>query len=141
VTKQLGLEDTEAEALGHLARGGGMTPSQFGELLGMTSGGVTALTQRLERDGRIARRPHPTDKRSSLLEATPKTIEQAQAHYRDLIADMDKVAKRLPDPERDAVGRYLEQMALVSERHAERAEAAASARDAEGPPEPVELWA
>jgi DNA-binding MarR family transcriptional regulator len=95
VTKQLGLEDTEAEALAHLARTGGMTPSQLGELLGMTSGGVTALTQRLERAGRISRRPHPTDKRSTLLEATSETIEQAQAHYKDLLAEMDRVAERL----------------------------------------------
>jgi DNA-binding MarR family transcriptional regulator len=141
VTKQLGLEDTEAEALAHLARTGGMTPSQLGELLGMTSGGVTALTQRLERAGRISRRPHPTDKRSRLLEAASETIEQARAHYKDLIAEMDRVAERLADPERDAIGRYLEQLVLINERHADRAEAAASARDDAEPPEPVELWA
>jgi cell wall assembly regulator SMI1 len=35
---------------------------------------------------------------------------------------------------------HLEQMALVSERHADRAEPAASALDVDQPHEPVELW-
>jgi DNA-binding MarR family transcriptional regulator len=117
-----------------------MTASRLGRLLGLTSAGVTVLTQRLERAGRVSRRPHPTDKRCKLLETTPETIEQARAHYRDLIAEMDRVGRRLPDPERDTVGRFLEQLVLINERHAERAEAAASGRDDAEPPEPVELW-
>src|ERR687896_1618630 len=99
VTKKLGLTDAEADALGHLARTGGMMPTQLGELLGMTSGGVTALTQRLERAGHISREKHPRDKRSSILKATPEMIERAQDQYRDLIAETDRITSRLEDDE------------------------------------------
>jgi DNA-binding MarR family transcriptional regulator len=141
VTRQLGLTDTEADALAHLARSGGMTPSQLGELLGMTSGGVTALTQRLERAGHISREPHPRDKRSSVLKATPEMIERAQDQYRDLIAETDRLTARLSDDERQAIARYLEQIVLLSERHADEALAALDSPEDDQPHEPVELWA
>ena len=142
VTKRLGLTDTEAEALGHLARSGGMMPSQLGDLLGMTSGGVTALTQRLERAGHISRHPHPRDKRSFILQATPEMIEEAQGHYTALINDADRITARMSEEEREVVGRYLEQVVLMSERYAEEALAAARAAEEDHePPEPVELWA
>jgi DNA-binding MarR family transcriptional regulator len=141
VTKQLGLTDTEADALAHLARSGGMTPSQLGDLLGMTSGGVTALTQRLERAGHISREPHPRDRRSSILKATPEMIERAQDHYRQLVRDTDRITARLSEQERDTIGRYLEQVVLLSERHADDAMAALAATEDHEPHEPVELWA
>jgi DNA-binding MarR family transcriptional regulator len=141
VTKQLGLTDTEADALAHLARAGGMTPSQLGDLLGMTSGGVTALTQRLERAGHVSREPHPRDKRSSILKTTPKIIERAQAQYRKLVQDTDRVTARLSDSDREVVGHYLEQIVLLSERHADEAVTAVESAEDDQPHEPVELWA
>jgi DNA-binding MarR family transcriptional regulator len=141
VTKQLGLTDAEADALAHLARSGGMTPTELSDLLGMTSGGITALTQRLERAGHISREPHPRDKRSSILKATPEMIERAQAQYRDLLRDTDRVTARLSDQERGILGDYLERLVVLSERHADEASAALEAAEDRQPHEPVELWA
>jgi DNA-binding MarR family transcriptional regulator len=142
VTKQLGLTDTEADALAHLARAGGMTPSQLGELLGMTSGGVTALTQRLERAGHISREPHPRDKRSSILKATAEMIDRAQDQYRDLVRETDRLTARLSEQEREVIGNYLERLVLLSERYADEALAAIEAAEEDQQPhEPVELWA
>lgn len=141
VTKQLGLTDAEADALAHLARAGGMTPTQLGDLLGMTSGGVTALTQRLERAGHIEREPHPRDKRSSILKATAETIERAQAEYRDLVLESDRITARLSEADREVIGSYLERLVVLSERYAEEALAALEAAEDRQPHEPVELWA
>lgn len=141
VAKHLGLTETEAEALSHLARAGGLTPSQLGEILGMTSGGVTALIQRLERSKRVSRRPHPRDKRSSIIEATPGIVEQVREHYERLSTESDRVTVRLSTEERETVGRYLEQIVLISERHATEALAALRSTEEDQPREPVELWA
>lgn len=141
VTKKLGLTDAEADALGHLARTGGMMPTQLGELLGMTSGGVTALTQRLERAGHISRERHPKDKRSSILKATPEIVERVRAEYRDLVRDIDRVTARLSDQEREVIGDYLERLASLAERYADEAMAALEATEDREPQEPVELWA
>lgn len=58
VTKQLGISDTEAEALAHLARSAGMLPGQLGEALGMTSGGGS---------------PSPSDSSAGLVDWTGRS--------------------------------------------------------------------
>jgi DNA-binding MarR family transcriptional regulator len=139
----LNLSDTEAAALAYLARSGHLTPGQLGDALGMTSGGVTALTQRLVADGHIVKEPHPTDRRSMVLSATPDIIRAAEECFEPLVADMDRVASRLSEEEIESIGRFLEDVVNISERHAEQL--ASSAQEAQqakfaGMPVPG-LWA
>jgi phytoene dehydrogenase-like protein len=47
VARLLGMNDTEAAALAHLAHHGQLTPGELGRLVGLTSGGTTALIHRL----------------------------------------------------------------------------------------------
>lgn len=116
----LGLSDTEAAALAYLARSGHLTPGQLGDALGMTSGGVTALTQRLVADGHIVKEPHPTDRRSMVLSATPEIIKAAEECFQPLVSDMDRLATRLSEREIETIGRFLDDVVGVSERHAEQ---------------------
>lgn len=143
LARVLDLSDTEATALVYLARSGHLTPGQLGELLSLTSGGVTALTHRLERSGHVTREPHPSDGRSSVLSASPAILRSAEECFAPLVADMDDAAAALSAQERTIVGRFLEDVAALSERHAE--ELAASAEEREraqpsGAPSPG-LWA
>jgi DNA-binding MarR family transcriptional regulator len=119
VARRLGLSETEATALAHLARHGHLTPGQLGELLSLTSGGVTALVHRLERAGRIRRDPHPRDKRSTILTATPEILDAAGEIYQPLVSRIDDSSSALPPEERMAIGRFLEQIVAISEEEAE----------------------
>ena len=56
-----------ARALEHLVRRGGLTPGELGHRLGLTSGGVTALTGRLIDAGYVRRERHPSDGRMRVL--------------------------------------------------------------------------
>lgn len=51
-------------------------PSQLGAKLGMTTGGVTAMLDRLERLGYLTRAPDPDDRRKVIIQATPRAREQ-----------------------------------------------------------------
>lgn len=139
----LGLSEKEVAAILLLARSGHLTPGQLGGLLSLTSGGVTALTQRLERAGHIRRRPHPIDGRSTVLSAAPGILERARSCMAPLVNELDAVATRMTAGERETIGRYLEEIATVSERQAKAL--AESARQAENDrvsavPDPG-LWA
>src|SRR2546423_6062548 len=68
LARVLGLIDSEVLAIQHLAREGALTSRQLGALLRLTSGGTTALVQRLERLGYVERAPNPRDRRSTLLQ-------------------------------------------------------------------------
>ncbi|MEM7672404.1 MAG: MarR family transcriptional regulator [Verrucomicrobiota bacterium] len=55
---------------------------QIAEKLGLTSGSVTALQDRLEKRRLIRRKPHPEDRRAILVELTPTAHAQLGSLYR-----------------------------------------------------------
>src|SRR4051812_42062992 len=88
--RRLGLSDVEIAAVLHLARERELTTARLATLLDLSSGGATALVQRLERLGIAARRPHPADRRSSLIRLTPRTtsaVAEAEAVLSDGIRE------------------------------------------------------
>jgi len=138
----LGLSENEVLALQYLGLAGRLTPSALGRALGLTSGGATALVQRLERAGHLTRESHPRDGRSTLLRLTPGSEALATEAFAPLVAELDRLAAALPDSERSVVGEFLGHVAEAAERHAEDAERAVEARDRAAIGEPVPgLWA
>jgi len=113
------LTSTEVETLEHLEEEGPLTQRQLAERLFLTSGGTTLLVDRLERDGFVSRRPHPSDRRAVLLElnqaAAPRT-SPALEHYH---ATVTAAARTLSAAERDAVARFLDAAAAAASEAAE----------------------
>jgi DNA-binding MarR family transcriptional regulator len=66
------LSTTEAAVLGHLLHDGPQTPSVVSARAGLTPAAGTSLLDRLERGGVVARGPHPRDRRSLLVDLTPR---------------------------------------------------------------------
>jgi DNA-binding MarR family transcriptional regulator len=62
---------TELRALARISEGHTLTPKQLATALGLTTGAVTSLTDRLVDSGFLLRAPHPTDRRSLTLQLTP----------------------------------------------------------------------
>lgn len=58
--------------LADLRQSGPLTPRAISDRLGWTTGGVTALIDRLESAGYVRRAPHPTDRRSVLIHLTDR---------------------------------------------------------------------
>jgi DNA-binding MarR family transcriptional regulator len=134
IARRLGLNETEAAALAHFARHGRLTPGELGDLLYLTSGGVTALAHRLERAGHIRREPHPRDKRSTLLTATPEILESASELYEPLVSRIDDSSFELSPEERLTIGRFLERIVSISEEEADDVRRAADEAQGESLP-------
>jgi DNA-binding MarR family transcriptional regulator len=69
----LGLNEGDYGVLAALRRAGAphrLTPSDLARHQMMTSGGMTAAIDRLERRGLVGRRPNPNDRRGTLVELT-----------------------------------------------------------------------
>lgn len=62
-------------------------PSELSERLGLTTGSTTALLDRLQKAGYLTRRPHPTDRRKSIVRATPEFRQRAHALMSPLVAE------------------------------------------------------
>jgi DNA-binding MarR family transcriptional regulator len=113
---------TELRALGRLA-GHPLTPKQLAAGLGLTTGAVTALTDRLVESGLLARAQHPTDRRSLILDLTPageKVMQRISGDFRTAV--MDAAADADADEIR-AMARLLQETAT---RMSEMSEARAA---------------
>ena len=73
-----GLGQTETTALAYLRQAGELTPRELAMLLGLTSGSVTGVIDRLESAGFAVRHPHPTDRRSLLISGTDAGVQAAE---------------------------------------------------------------
>jgi DNA-binding MarR family transcriptional regulator len=65
--------------------------SDLKEELGVTATNITALIDSLESDGLVVRRAHPTDRRATVIELSPKaTCEVALGckAYKDRVAEL-----------------------------------------------------
>jgi DNA-binding MarR family transcriptional regulator len=69
---------TDLRCVEILARDGTATPATLGPALGLTSGGVTAMLVRLEREGFLRRAPDSTDRRRVTVRVTDRTLRFAE---------------------------------------------------------------
>src|SRR5687767_471757 len=129
MSRRLGLSESEMLAVAHLAQHGRLSPSALGQLLDLSSGGITALVQRLESAGHIVRRRHPTDGRSVLVELSRELVERAERAYGPLVDDLEQASLELSEQERQVVRRFLDRAAALSEDHARRALAEPATRE------------
>ncbi|MGH4020990.1 MAG: MarR family winged helix-turn-helix transcriptional regulator [Pseudonocardiaceae bacterium] len=67
-----GLTTARAEVLFVLHQRGAMVQRELGEALHCTPRHVTGLVDTLEKQGWVARRPHPTDRRATLVSLTER---------------------------------------------------------------------
>ena len=100
VFEPLGLKDGDYGQLAALRRAGApfeLTPTELARHLMMTSGGMTAAIDRLERKGFAVRVPNPADRRGSLVRLTDagrEVIDEAMTQHvhteQGLVATLDE---------------------------------------------------
>lgn len=106
--RRMGLGHSEMGALEHLQHAeAGLTPTELGGRLGLSSGAVTALVDRLERAGYAERRPNPNDRRSSVVRLRPAELGEATRHMRPVREDLVEASSGFTEEERALVGRYV----------------------------------
>jgi DNA-binding MarR family transcriptional regulator len=121
MSRRLGLSESEMLAVAHLAQHGRLSPSALAQLLDLSSGGITALVQRLESAGHLVRRRHPTDGRSILVELSEDLVVRAEREFGPLVEDLERASREFSEEERAIVSRFLDRAVALSEDHAHRA--------------------
>ncbi len=106
VADTLGVGLTDSTMLSELWHAGGaLTPSVLADRVGLATPSVTAMVDRLERVGLVARRRHPHDRRSVFVELTDTgaaamaTMEEFvdTEHSDELAHDIGECARMLTD--------------------------------------------
>ncbi|MDA0665064.1 MAG: MarR family transcriptional regulator [Proteobacteria bacterium] len=113
VFAQFGLQDGEFDVLAALRRSGApyeLTPTNLFEITMMSSGGMTARLDRLERMGLVARRPNPADRRGTLVRLTEAGIELIERALPAHMANQMKLTDCLTDSELGTLSTLLNKL-------------------------------
>jgi DNA-binding MarR family transcriptional regulator len=116
--RRVGVPQVEMAALEHLDGLGGLTPGELGHRLGLTSGGVTALTGRLIDAGLVARRRHPDDGRMRVLTVTPAGAACLSEQLGPVLEAANEALGRLSGAEAELLARVLESVTANREEAA-----------------------
>ena len=122
IARSFNVTGREMLAIGFLAQRGALAPAALGSLLDLSSAGVTALVQRMERAGLLIREQHPSDRRSVLVRLTPTFVERAERTLEPLVSELQRLAEEVPIDHRPALARFLSRVALATEEEANRVE-------------------
>jgi len=87
IARLLGLNRTDLRCLDSLLQKGPSAPSRLATELGLTTGSVTAMLDRMEKAGYISRTPDPADRRKLIVQATPEIAQQAMEAMLPLIRE------------------------------------------------------
>jgi DNA-binding MarR family transcriptional regulator len=113
--KERGLGTTDFIALVRASEGDGVTGAQLARAFGMRSSSVTGLADRLEAKGLIARRPHPTDRRTVLLHPTRRGRQTVTRALGPLLESLTTLADEFDASERATIAAFLDRIAEALE--------------------------
>jgi DNA-binding MarR family transcriptional regulator len=122
---QLGVNRTDFRCLQMLGQFGPMTAGQLAEASGLTTGAVTSVIDRLERDGFARRVRDETDRRRVFVELTPAAGQRMGAIYRDLVIDSAATMADYTDDELILLRDFMRRGRQVTLNHVERVKAMA----------------
>ena len=114
VAIRFGLSESDVEALEVLLDTGAATAGRLSELMGLTSGAVTRVIDRLEQAGYVRRVPDPADRRRVIVELVPEkmaAVEAAMARFGEKSASE---MGRYSDDELAVINDFLTRMAAIT---------------------------
>lgn len=82
VVKESGLTLPQMHTLEILGTAGDLRMTELAAKMGVTTGSLTVLVDRLERGGFVSRRPHETDRRSIRVGLTPEGERLSAEHHK-----------------------------------------------------------
>jgi DNA-binding MarR family transcriptional regulator len=96
--------------LGVLHCKGSKMMSGLGDELGVTARNVTTLVDGLEAEGLVRRVAHPTDRRATMVEITPRGAEMASGIFASYTEKIAELFRDLPESDQRELLRLLESL-------------------------------
>jgi DNA-binding MarR family transcriptional regulator len=118
---RLGVNRTDLHCLNAIENAAGLTAGELAAEVGLTSGAVTGVIDRLERVGFARRVPDPTDRRRVKVEVTPAFYTRAERIWGPLAAEWEaSLGSHFTAAELTRITEFLRLTNEVGKRHLER---------------------
>ncbi|WP_329549978.1 MarR family transcriptional regulator [Streptomyces sp. NBC_01356] len=120
LARLLGVNETGLRCLELLLEGEEVAPGWLAAKLGLTTGSVTTLLDRLEQLDYLTRTPHPTDRRRALVRITPQASERAFGLIAPFLDDSARILTRFTPEQLELVAAFLRASRETTEVHVQR---------------------
>jgi DNA-binding MarR family transcriptional regulator len=132
IAERSGMNLTDLQCIHILASTGPITAGRLAEMMGLTTGAITGLINRLERAGYVRREPDPNDGRRVVIRPLPEKLESAGARFFDARRRaFDALASGYDDRDLSVVLDFMRRSNAMTEEETARIRGA-SADDGEG---------
>ncbi|GAA3410649.1 MarR family winged helix-turn-helix transcriptional regulator [Paenibacillus hodogayensis] len=115
VAASLGIYNNDFLSIDILHEKGPVTAGELSRLTGLTTGSVTSLIDRLEKNGFVRRQQDPHDRRKVIIVPLYEDKEDVSATYLQLHAAMVKLASSYSDEELELISQFLNKASSVLE--------------------------
>jgi DNA-binding MarR family transcriptional regulator len=120
VAIRLGLSESDIDALELLIDTGAATAGKISEAMGLTTGAVTRVIDRLEQAGYVRRTADPADRRRVVIEVVPERVATVESLLDSLEHAAAADAQRYSSEQLATINDFLSRMADLTQTEATR---------------------
>jgi DNA-binding MarR family transcriptional regulator len=117
---RLGLSESDIDALELLIDTGAATAGRLSEVMGLTTGAVTRVIDRLEQAGYVRRKTDPSDRRRVVVEVVPERVATVQSLLESLERASAEEIDRYSPEQLAVINDFLTRMADLTQTEATR---------------------
>lgn len=118
---RLGINLTDLDCVSVIQRRGSLTAGELATEVGLTTGAITGVIDRLERAGYARRERDEHDRRRVTVSVTTKFYEIAGGIWGPVKEDWDRtIGARFTGAQLDLLVAFLDASSAITERHVER---------------------
>lgn len=117
---RLGLSESDIDALELLIDTGAATAGKLAEVMGLTTGAVTRVIDRLEQAGYVRRTTDPADRRRVVIEVVPERVATIESLLESLERAASAEVGRYTAEQLELINGFLSRMAEVTQAEAAR---------------------
>ncbi len=110
VVLKSGLSTAQMHAVETIGHHKSLRMKELAEKMGITTGTLTVMVDRLEREGLVARQSHPTDRRSYVIVLTDRGEELFEEHHQMHCLLTTELTASFSDDEMDDLKGYMERL-------------------------------
>lgn len=115
VAASLGLYNNDFISLDILREAGPITAGELSKKTGLTTGSITALVDRLEKNGYVHRQNDPSDRRRVIIVPDYESKEEVSNSYRPLHTAMVELASSYTDEELTLITQFIGKASAILE--------------------------
>ena len=132
IADRLGMSATDLHAINLLDIEGPITAGRLAELMGLTTGAVTGVLDRLERAGMVRREADPADRRRVVARLVPEGMERVRAAFVAVGTGVQDLYAGYDDAQLSLLAEYAERNVEITRRITAQLRAGAPVPDQAG---------